>query len=86
MSQVSFLPAPSALLSYAPVSDYAWGQAQPSVTQTPSAATINVYSVFNVLNIFCARWFVNHTHILSLALFAQKAGEGNKVTWVEFAS
>ena len=85
MLQVTSLPAPSGLPSCAPVSDHAWGRARPSVAQTPSLAAADVYSVFNVLNIFCARWFVNHAHILSLALFAQKAGKGNKVSWVEFS-
>ena len=51
MSQVSSLPAPSSLPSCAPVSDYARGQARPSITQTSPSATINVYSVFDVLNI-----------------------------------
>ena len=85
MSQVSFLPAPSTLPSCAPVSDHAQGRARPSVAQTPSLAAADVYSVFDVLNVFCARWFVNCAHILSLALFAQKAGEGNEVTWVKFS-
>jgi len=85
MLQVSFLPAPSALPSCAPVSDHARGRARPSVAQTPSLDAVDVYSVFDVLNIFCVRWFVNRAHILSLALFAQKAGEGNEVTWVEFS-
>jgi len=85
MSQVSFLPAPSALLSCAPISDHAQGRARPSVAQTPSLAAVDVYSIFNVLNIFCACWFVNCAHLLSLALFAQKAGKGNEVSWVEFS-
>ena len=85
MSQVSSLPAPSALPSCAPVSDHARGRARPSVAQTPLSAAVDVYSVFDVLNIFRARWFINRPHILSLALFAQKAGEGNEVTWVEFS-
>ena len=85
MSQVSSLPAPSALPSCAPVSDHARGRARPSVAQTPLSAAVDVYSVFDVLNIFHARWYINRPHILSLALFAQKAGEGNEVTWVEFS-
>ena len=85
MSQVSPLPAPSALLSCGPISDHTRGWARPSIAQTPPSATVNVYSIFDVLNIFCGCWFVNCLHLLSLALFAQKAGEGNKVTWVEFS-
>ena len=85
MLQVSSLPAPSTLPSCAPISDHARGQAQPSVAQTLPSATIDVYSIFDVLNIFHAHWFINHLHILSLALFTQKAGEGNKVTWVKFS-
>ena len=82
---MSSLPAPSALPSCAPVSDHARGRARPSVAQTPLSAAVDVYSVFDVLNIFRARWYINRPHILSLALFAQKAGEGNEVTWVEFS-
>jgi len=85
MLQVSFLPAPSAPPSCAPVSDHAQGQAQPSVAQTTPLATVDVYSVFDVLNIFRARWFLNRAHLLSLVLFAQKAGEGNEVSWVKFS-
>ena len=85
MSQVSSLPAPSTLLSCAPVSDHARGRARPSIAQTSLSAAVDVYSVFDMLNIFRARWFINRLHILSLALFTQKAGEGNEVTWVEFS-
>jgi len=80
MLQVTFLPAPSALPSCTPVSDHAQGRAWPSIAQTPSLAAADVYSIFDVLNIFCAHWFINRAHILSLALFAQKAGEGNEVS------
>ena len=56
-----------------------------SPTQVPSATTqaVNTYSVFDVLNIFCACWFLNCNHLLSLVTFAQKAKAGNNVTWLE---
>ena len=85
MLQVSSLPAPSALPSCAPVSNHARGQAQPSIAQIPSSAAVDVYSIFDMLNIFYAYWFINCMQILSLALFTQKAREGNKVTWVEYS-
>ena len=85
MLQVISLPAPSALPSCAPVSNHARGQARPSIAQTPLSAAVNICSIFDMLNIFHAHWFINCTYILSLALFAQKAREGNKVTWVEFS-
>jgi len=47
-------------------------------------AADTVYSVFNILNIFCTCWLLNHKHLLSLVVFAQKAEDGNKVTWVKF--
>ena len=85
MLQVSSLPATSTLLSCAPISNHARGWARPSITQISLSTTINIYSVFNMLTIFHAHWFVNRMHILSLALFAQKAREGNEVTRVEFS-
>ena len=82
--QVSSLPATSALPSCAPISDHARGQAQPSITQTSLSATIDIHSVFNVLNIFRACWFLNCDHLLSLVVFAKKSDVGNKISWVEF--
>ena len=82
---MSSLPATSTLPSCAPISNHTRGWAQPSITQTPFSAAIDVYSIFNMLNIFCACWFINCSYILSLAFFTQKAREGNKVTWVEFS-
>ena len=38
-----------------------------------------------MLNLFCAHWFLNHNHILSLVVFAQKADNGNAISWVKFA-
>jgi len=40
-------------------------------------------SVFNVLNIFRACWFLNREHLLSLVLSAVKGGANNEVTWVD---
>jgi len=40
-------------------------------------------SVFNVLNIFQACWFLNHEHLLSLVLSTIKGGDNNKVTWID---
>ena len=70
----------------APVSDHAWGWAQPSVAQEDTSASVATnYLVFDVLNLFCACWFLHHDHILSLVVFAQKADDGNDISWVEFA-
>jgi len=40
-------------------------------------------SVFDVLNIFHARWFLNREHLLSLILSAVKGGDNNEVTWID---
>jgi len=40
-------------------------------------------SVFNILNLFWACWFLNHKHLLSLILSAVKGRENNKVTWID---
>jgi len=70
----------------APVSDHARGWARPSVAQEDTLASIATdYLVFNVLNLFRARWFINRDHILSLVVFAQKANDDNNISWVEFA-
>jgi len=56
-----------------------------SPTQVPSTIpqAINTYSVFNVLNIYRSRWFLNRNHLLSLVTFAQKAEDGNDISWLE---
>jgi len=56
-----------------------------SPVETPSSASpaVDTYSVFNVLNIFCACWFLNPKHLLGLVTFAQKVGDGNNITWLE---
>ena len=53
--------------------------------QVPSTVpqAIDTYSVFDVLNIFRACWFLNRNHLLSLVTFAQKADAGNDITWLE---
>jgi hypothetical protein len=40
-------------------------------------------SVFDVLNIFCRRWFLSRTALLTHVISAQKAEDGN-ISWVEF--
>ena len=40
-------------------------------------------SVFDVLNIFRARWFLNREHLLSLILSAVKGGDDNEVMWID---
>jgi len=79
-------PSVTPSLPCAPVSDHARGWAQPSIAQEDTLASIATdYSVFDVLNLFCACWFINCDHILSLVVFAQKADDGNNISWVEFA-
>jgi hypothetical protein len=40
-------------------------------------------SVFDVLNIFRSRWFLNRDHLIVNILSAQKAEDG-RYTWVDF--
>jgi hypothetical protein len=40
-------------------------------------------SVFDVLNIFCHRWFLSRTAFLAQVISAQKVEDGN-ISWVEF--
>ena len=40
-------------------------------------------SVFDILNIFCRRWFLSRDHLLTNVISAQKAEDG-KFSWVEF--
>ena len=80
----SYLPAATSTPpSCAPISDHARGWARPSIAQTSSSATVNVHSIFDMLNLFCACWFLNHDHLLSLVIFVQKADTGNKISWGE---
>jgi hypothetical protein len=41
-------------------------------------------SIFNILNIFCHRWFLSVDHLRANDLLAQKT-ESRKISWVEFA-
>jgi hypothetical protein len=40
-------------------------------------------SVFDILNIFCHRWFLNRDHLITNILSAQK-DEHSKISWVDF--
>ena len=40
-------------------------------------------SVFNVLNLFCAHWFLNCEYLLSLILSAVKGGDNNEMMWID---
>ena len=48
----------------------------------PSPRTAEL-SVFDILNIFCRRWFLPRSHLLTNVSMAQKAVDG-KISWVEF--
>ena len=52
----------------------------PSTASTP---LIDHPSVFEVLNLFRARWFLNREHLLSLTLSAVKGGDNNDSTWID---
>ena len=52
----------------------------PSTASTP---LIDHPSVFEVLNLFRARWFLNREHLLSLTLSAVKGGDNNDITWID---
>jgi hypothetical protein len=41
-------------------------------------------SVFDILNIFCCRWFLSRTNLVTNVISAQKAEDG-KISWVEFS-
>jgi hypothetical protein len=41
-------------------------------------------SIFDILNIFCRRWFLSVDHLRANTLSAQKTKSG-KISWVEFA-
>src|SRR6267142_815251 len=40
-------------------------------------------SLFDILNIFWTRWFLNQDHLIANVLFAQKSAEG-RYSWVDF--
>ena len=50
---------------------------------TASTTTIDYPSVFDVLNLFRACWYLNHKHLLSLVLSAVKGGKDNAITWID---
>jgi hypothetical protein len=43
----------------------------------------NSPSIFDILNIFRCRWFLNRDHLISNILSAQKDEHG-KISWVDF--
>ena len=49
---------------------------------TTSAPIIDHPSVFDVLNLFRACWFLNHKHLISLILAAVKGSDNNNITWI----
>ena len=52
----------------------------PSTALTP---LIDHPSVFEVLNLFRACWFLNCKHLMSLTLAAVKGGNNNDITWID---
>ena len=50
---------------------------------TASAPIVDHPSVFDVLNLFRARWFLNCKHLMSLILAAVKGGDDNDITWID---
>src|SRR4029077_15630834 len=85
ISSMSNIPSSSAVTPpCVPEAPRAGDRARPSVAQGSRVASlIDHPSVFEVLNIFRARWFVNHEHLLSCVLSAVKGGDDNSITWVD---
>ena len=52
----------------------------PSTASTP---LIDHPSVFEVLNLFRACWFLNREHLMSLTLAAVKGSDNNDITWID---
>ena len=50
----------------------------------PTLSKVVELSVFDVLNIFCHRWFLSRTALLAQVISAQKAEDSN-ISWVEFS-
>jgi len=50
---------------------------------TASAPIVDHPSVFDVLNLFRACWFLNHEHLMSLILAAVKGGNNNNIMWID---
>ena len=55
----------------------------PAMPSTASAPIIDHPSVFDVLNLFRACWFLNREHLLSLILAAVKGGDNNNIMWID---
>ena len=54
----------------------------PTMPSTTSAPIVNHPSVFDILNLFRAHWFLNHKHLMSLILAAIKGGDNNDIMWI----
>ena len=54
----------------------------PAMPSTTSAPIIDHPSVFNVLNLFRACWFLNCKHLISLILATVKGSDNNDITWI----
>ena len=50
---------------------------------TTSTTIIDYLSVFDILNLFRACWFLNHKHLLSLVLSTVKGDKNNDITWID---
>jgi len=50
---------------------------------TTSAPIVDHPSVFDVLNLFRAHWFLNREHLMSLILAAVKGGDNNDIMWID---
>src|SRR4029077_5373834 len=85
ISSMSNIPSPSAVAPpCVPKAFHAGDRARPSVAQGSRVASLVDHpSVFEVLNIFRSRWFVNREHLLSCILSAVKGRDNNSITWVD---
>jgi hypothetical protein len=75
----SFLPSPGAPPLVHTPSPNPKGGSKPR--QAPPGGV--ELSVFDILNIFCRRWFLSRADLVSNVISAQKAEDGN-FSWVEF--
>src|SRR6267142_2078937 len=53
------------------------------VQTKPGVSDAHELSVFDILNIFRSRWFLNRDHLIANVLSAQKSDEG-RYSWVDF--
>jgi hypothetical protein len=53
-------------------------------TLPPAPKAVDELSVFDILNIFCKRWFINKDHLTVNVLSAQK-DEDRRFSWVDFS-